>query len=206
MIVRRRGDDMRAQPHWRPSTAVVTAPTYADTKFEPEPDDHREEAAGELVLEERSDAPRRSRMPIAIAVLVLVAVIAGQQRARSAPAANALPATPHAWVDSWTAASVDNPDHVCKQLFSPALAAALGADTGHSCASYYRSIRTTPFPIERILQDGPTATVEAHRVGGPSKSGYLTIVLSHIRSGWQAVDIVPGARVRPLSIGIAGPH
>ena len=126
MIVRRRGDDMRAQPHWRPSTAVVTAPTYADTKFEPELDDHREEAAGELVLEERSDAPRRSRMPIAIAVLVLVAVIAGQQRARSAPAANALPATPHAWVDSWTAASVDNPDHVCKQLFSPALAAALG--------------------------------------------------------------------------------
>ena len=131
-------------------------------------------------------------MPIAIAALVLVAVIAGQQRARSAPAANALPATPHAWVDSWMAASVDNPDHVCKQLFSPALAAAFRADTGHSCTSYYRSIRTTPLHIERILQDGPTATVEAHGLGGPSKSGYLTIVLSHIRSGWQAVDIVPG--------------
>jgi hypothetical protein len=155
MIVRRRGDDMRAQPHWRPSTAVVTAPTYADTKFEPEPDDHREDAAGGLVLEERRDAPRRSRMAIAIAALVLVAVIAGQQRARSAPVANALPATPRAWVDSWMAASVDNPDHVCKQLLSPALAAAF-------------------------------------RLGGRSKSGYLTIVLSRIRSGWQAVDIVPG--------------
>jgi hypothetical protein len=192
MIVRRRGDDMRAQPHWRPSTAIVIAPTYANTKFDPEPDDHCEDAAGELVLEERSDARRRSRMPIAVAVLVLVAVIAGQQRARPAPAANALPATPGAWVDSWTAASVDNPDYVCRQLVSPALATAFRADTDHSCTSYYRSIRTTPLHIERILQDGPTATIEAHRVGGPSKSGYLTIVLSHIRGGWQAVDIVPG--------------
>jgi hypothetical protein len=193
MIVRRRGDDMRAQPHWRPSTAGVTAPVYADTKFDPEPDDRREDGAGELVLEERSDAPRRSRMPTAIAALVLVAVIAGQQRARSAPpAATALPATPHAWVDSWMAASVDNPERVCKQLFSPAHAAALGADTGHSCTAYDRSIHTTPLHIERILQDGPTATVEAHRLGGPSKSGNLTIVLSHIRSGWQAVDIVAG--------------
>ena len=192
MIVRRRGDDMRAQPHWRPSTAVVTSPTYADTKPQPQSDDHREDAAGELVLEERGAAPRRSRMPIAIAALVFVAVIAGQQRARSAPAANALPATPHAWVDSWTAASVDNPERVCQQLVSPALAVALRTDTGHSCTSYYHPIRTTPLHIERILQDGPTATVEAQGVGGPSKSGYLTIVLSHIRSGWQAVDIVAG--------------
>ena len=191
MIVRRRGDDMRAQPHWQPGTAVVTAPTSADTKFEPEPDDRREDAAGELVLEERSDARRQTRMPIAIAALVLVAIIAGQQRARSAPAATALPATPDAWVDSWMAASVDNPERVCKQLVSPALTDAFRVDTGHSCTSYDRSIRTTPLHIERILQDGPTATVEAHGLGGPSKSGYLTIVLSHIRSGWQAVDIVP---------------
>ena len=131
-------------------------------------------------------------MPIAIAALVLVAVIAGQQRAGSAPAATVLPATPHAWVDRWMAASVDNRERVCKQLVSPALAAAFRADTGHSCTSYDRSIHTIPLHIERILQDGPTATVEAHRVGAPSKSGYLTIVLSHIRSGWQAVDIVPG--------------
>jgi hypothetical protein len=191
MIVRRRGDDMRAQPHWRPRTAVVTAPSYADTKVERDRDDHGEAEPVEFVLEERGAAPRRSRMPIAIAALVLVAVIAGQQRAGSAPAATVLPATPHAWVGSWTAASVDNPERVCQQLFSQALAAAFRADTGHSCTAYDRSIRTTPFHIERILQDGPTATVDAHRLGGPSKSGYLTIVLSHIRSGWQAVDIVP---------------
>ena len=98
-------------------------------------------------------------MPIAIAVLVLVAVIAGQQRARSAPAANALPATPHAWVDSWTAASVDNPDHVCKQLFSPALAAALEADTGHSCASYYRSDPHDPVPHRA----DPAGRPDSHR-------------------------------------------
>ena len=128
---------------------------------------------------------------MAIAALVLVAVIAGQQRARSAPGATVLPATPHAWVDSWMAASVDNPERVCKQLVSPALADAFRVDTGHSCTSYDRSIRTAPFHIERILQDGPTATVEAHAVGAPSKSGYFTIVLSEIRSGWQAVDIVP---------------
>ena len=89
MIVRRRGDDMRAQPHWRPTTAIVTAPNYADTTFVPQSDDRREDAASELVVEERSDAPRRSRVPMAIAVLVLVAIIAGEHRAGSVPAANA---------------------------------------------------------------------------------------------------------------------
>ena len=57
MIVRRRGDDMRAQPHWRPRTDIVTAPTYADTKFEREPDDHREDGPASSFL--RSEATRR---------------------------------------------------------------------------------------------------------------------------------------------------
>ena len=29
------------------------------------------------------------------------------------------------------------------------------------------------------------------------RSGYFTLVLSHVRDGWQAIDIVPGASVRP---------
>ena len=110
-------------------------------------------------------------MPIAIAALVLVVVIAGQQHASPAPAANALPATPRAWVDKWTAASLEHMGRVCQQLFSPALAAADKADTVHNCTSNHHSTSRSPLRVERILQDGPTATIEAHKAGAASKVG-----------------------------------
>jgi hypothetical protein len=48
-----------------------------------------------------------------------------------------------------------------------------------------------------VVQDGPTAAVEAQQVGAGRKWGCFTMVLSHIHGGWQAVDIVPGGSVRP---------
>jgi hypothetical protein len=81
---------------------------------------------------------------------------------------------------------------VCQRLFAPALAGALSADTGRSCLTSYTSITGRPFRVRHVLQDGPTATVEAHQLGDRPRSGYLTLVLSHVHDGWQAIDIVPG--------------
>ena len=108
-----------------------------------------------------------------------------------------LPASPQQWVDQWTAASLENPARVCQHLFAPALAAAFKTDTGRSCARYYALVNTTSFRIRHVLKDGATATVEARQVGARPKWGYFTIVLSHVRGGWQAVDMVPGGSVRP---------
>lgn len=196
MIARHRGDDMREHTHWRPGACAVAATAPPDTDLETEVDELREDESSEPIREKRQDAPRRSRMPIAIATLVLVVVIAGQQHASPAPAANALPATPRAWVDKWIAASLEYMGRVCRRLFSPALAAADKADTVLNCTSNHHSTRSSSLRVEHILHDGPTATIEAHKAGAASKSGYFTVVLSHIRSGWQAVDVVPGGTVR----------
>jgi hypothetical protein len=74
---------------------------------------------------------------------------------------------------------------------------AFKGDTRRSCTSYYTSVRSTSFRIRHVLQDGPTAAVEAQDLGAGRKLGYFTMLLSHIR-GWQAVDVVPGGPVRAL--------
>jgi hypothetical protein len=124
-------------------------------------------------------------------------VIAGQQHGGRAPAAPSLPSTPRAWVDQWAAASLNDPGHVCSRLFAPALASAFKSDTGHSCLAYYRNVTTRSFRIRRILADGDAAAVEARQVGAARNWGYFTVLLSHLGSGWQAIDIVPGGSVRP---------
>jgi len=196
MIARHRGDEMREHSRWRP--AILASPTVLSTEPAPPPD----ELAGELA----DDAPdlaqspsrtfRRSRALIAIAALVIAAALASRQHTGSAPAAIGLPTTPRAWIQAWTAASLDNPERVCGTLFSPALVAAFRSSTGHSCSSYYNLVKSTSFRIEHVLQDGPTAAVEAHQVSAPRKWGYFTVLLSHVRGGWQAIDIVPGGPVR----------
>jgi hypothetical protein len=100
-------------------------------------------------------------------------------------------------VQQWTAASLENPARACEQLFAPALAAAFKADTGQSCLAYYRSVSNSSFRIRHVLEDGPTATVEAQQLGHGRRWGYFTIVLSHLHGGWYAVDIAPGGSVRP---------
>ena len=86
---------------------------------------------------------------------------------------------------------------MCQQLFAPALAAAFKADTGRSCLTYYGSLTNSSFRIRHVLQDGPTAAVEAQQLGHGRKWGYFTLILSHVHGGWQAVDVVPGGSVRP---------
>jgi hypothetical protein len=108
-----------------------------------------------------------------------------------------LSSTPSQWVEQWTAASLDSPARVCQRLFAPALAAAFKADTGRSCLANYGLLTNSSFRIRHVLQDGPTATVEAQQLGHTRRWGYFTLILSHVHGGWQAVDIVPGGSVRP---------
>jgi hypothetical protein len=128
--------------------------------------------------------------------LVGVVVIAADQRTTGTPSVP-LPSSPRQWVDEWTAASLESPARVCQHLFAPALAAVFKADTGRSCTGYYTSVNSSSFRIRHVLEDGPTATVEAREVAAHPKWGYFTIVLSHVHGGWRAVDMVPGGSVRP---------
>jgi hypothetical protein len=124
------------------------------------------------------------------------AVIASQLQFRHAAGAP-LPSTPQQWVEQWTAASLDDPGRVCRQLFAPALAAAFKADTGRSCLDYYSDVNSRSFQIRHVLVDGNAAVVEIREVGMKPNWGYVTMLLSHVERGWQAVDIVPGGPVRP---------
>jgi hypothetical protein len=187
MTARHRGDT-RIHSRWRPAAQQLVA-------HEP---DQRE------LTDDASVRPRRTLPAVAgvlavagiAATVVTVAVLVGGRGAARATSAS-LPTTPRRWVEQWTAASLDSPGLVCGQLFTPALASAFRADTGRSCIAYYRDVTSRSFRIRHVLQDGPTAAVEAQQVGAGRKWGYFTMVLSHVHGGWQAVDIVPGGSVRP---------
>jgi hypothetical protein len=139
---------------------------------------------------------RRWLAAFGVVIVVATAAIAGQRHHR-ATSPSGLPLTPNQWVDQWTAASLDSPSRVCRQLFAPALAAAFRADTGRSCVTYLASLSNSSFRIRHVLQDGPTAAVEAQQLGHSRMWGYFTLILSQVRGGWQAVDLVPGGSVRP---------
>ena len=196
MIARHRGD-LRAHSRWRPSTLAAPPPAWTPTEDEEllsqEPD--------QLTSEQRDlDLPRASqrkpRALIAVATIVAIAVIAGQQHSAPAPTAPRLPATPQQWVDQWTAATLQSPAEVCDQMYAPALTRAFKGDTGHSCTWYYTSVKSTSFRIRHVLQDGPTVAIEAQELGAGRKWGYFTMLLSRVAGGWQAVDVVPGGSVR----------
>jgi hypothetical protein len=193
MIARHRGD-LRTHSCWRPSApaAATPAPTEDKDELSRQPD--------ELLSEHGLDLPlgrqRKSRALIALATIVTIAIVAGQQHSAPAPAAPRLPSTPRQWVDQWTAATLQSPAEVCDHLYAPALARAFKGDTGHSCSWYYTIVKSTSFRIRHVLQDGPTAAVEAHAVGAGREWGYFTMLLTHVRGGWQAVDVVPGGSVR----------
>jgi hypothetical protein len=185
VIARHRGD-LRAHTRWRPA-----APAAAPPAREPA------ELLNELQVPEQPETGRRRpRTLIAVATVVALVVIAGHQHTSRPPTTPPLPSTPQQWVDEWTDASLQNPAHVCNHLFAPALASAFTADTGHSCAWYYTSVKSTSFRIRHVLQDGGTAAVEAQQVSAGRKWGAFTMVLSHVRGGWQAVDVVPGGSTR----------
>lgn len=91
---------------------------------------------------------------------------------------------------------LQSPAEVCSHLYAPALARAFKGDTGHSCTRYYTSVKSTSFRIRHVLKDGPTAAIEAQELGAGRKWGYFTMLLSHVRAGWQGVDVIPGGSLR----------
>jgi hypothetical protein len=132
-----------------------------------------------------------------VATLAAIGAVIRPYHAVPASTGKLLPGTPRQWVDEWTAASVESPARVCSQLFAPALARAFKTDTGHSCIAYYGRVTSVSFRVRRVLQAGPAAAVEAREVGAKPNWGYFTVLLSHLRGGWQAVDIVPGGPIHP---------
>ena len=183
MIARHRGEE-RVHSGWRPMGHVVTVPESQ----EPTPMQRTVTPV---------NRPPRGWLLLGIVGLVVAAAIAGRQHGGQAPSARSLPATPQQWVTDWTAASLSNPGRVCRRLFAPALATAFKADTGRSCVGYYRNVKSTSFRVRRVILDGSAAAVEARQVGAVHGWGYFTVLLSHVDSGWQAVDVVPGGSVRP---------
>jgi hypothetical protein len=192
MIARDRGEE-RVHSRWRPSVATGLGVGHRD----PEPTEPLDPDLIEPeLLAHRPTGSRRWLAVIGVAAVVVMAAIAGHRHHRSTSPAG-LPSTPSRWVEQWTAASLDSPARVCQQLFAPALTATFKADTGRSCLTYYGSLTNSSFRIRHVLQDGPTAAVEAQQLGHGRRWGYFTLILSHVRSGWQAVDVVPGGSVRP---------
>jgi hypothetical protein len=188
MIARHRGD-LRAHTRWRPSVQAAVRGTT-----EPEQGADLQPAAF------AGDGPKARhgrRLLLAVVTVIALAVIAGQQHGGRTPITARLPATPRQWVDQWTTASLENPARVCQQLYAPALASAFKTDTGRSCTRYYATVTSTSFRVRHVLQDGGTAVVEAHQVGARHNWGYFTMVLSRVKDGWQAVDVVPGGPVLP---------
>jgi hypothetical protein len=192
MIARHRGDE-RVHSRWRPAAATIAG----SGAWDPEPEESLDPERIEPELLDRPSAgSRRSLALIGVVVVIVIAAITSQHSRNPAQGAG-LPSTPTKWVAQWTAASLDNPALVCQQLFASALAAAFKADTGRSCKTYYGSVRSSSFQIRHVLEDGPTAAVEAQQLGHGPRWGYFTLVLSHVHGGWQAVDVVPGGSVRP---------
>jgi hypothetical protein len=196
MIARHRGD-LRVHSRWRPSTLAAPPPPPTapedDALFIQRPDDLLN---GQHELDPPRGSQRKPRALIALVTLAAVAVIAGHQHTASAPTVPRLPSAPQQWVSRWTAAALQSPAEVCNHLYAPALSRAFKGDTGHSCASYYTSVKSRSFRIRHVFEDGPTAAVEAQEVGAGRRSGYVTMVLSRVHGGWQAVDVVPGGSVR----------
>ena len=199
MIARDRGDE-RIHSRWRPGGGAASAVPTSRTRLEPGAERELDE------LDRAQRGRRRSRHPIpsrrvfvviaALAAIVIVAVIASQDGARQVRGA-LLPRSPTQWVEQFTAASLDDPGRVCRQLFAPSLAAVFKGDTGRSCLDYYGDVTSKSFRIRHVLVDGNAAAVEVRQVGLKPNWGYVTIVLGHVGRGWQAVDIVPGGPVRP---------
>ena len=104
-----------------------------------------------------------------------------------------LPATPTAWLDSFSAGVARDSGGVCARLLSPQFRAAMERDAHESCAAYYARAQVLSVRV-RILRLGATAAIEVRYF---PRGGYSTFVLNRQTSGWQAVAIVPGG---PLPI------
>jgi hypothetical protein len=192
MIARHRGEE-RVHSQWRPAAAT----SVVSGGWDPETDESLDPERIEPELLDRPSAgSRRSLALIGVVVVIVIAAITSQH-GRNPRQGAGLPSTPTEWVAQWTAASLENPALVCQHLFASELAAAFKGDTGRSCRTYYGSVRSSSFRIRHVLDDGPTAAVEAQQLRHGRRWGYFTLVLSQVHGGWQAVDVIPGGSVRP---------
>ena len=159
----------RAHTHWRPRRAAPA------TSAGPPP------ARG-------GRASRVAWLAVFAAVLAGLAIALVLLRAGGS-AGRALPATPRAWLDAFSADVATGSGDVCSRLLSPTFSSELERQIHRSCASYYINAQVLSVRVLRILQSGATAAVEVRYW---PRAGYTTFVLDHQRAGWQAVAIVPG--------------
>ena len=82
---------------------------------------------------------------------------------------------------------------VCSELFAPQLAVAYGRAIRGSCTSYFAQITSLSVVVRRALRDDDTAVLELRQTVRPRD---WAVVLSRRPGGWQAVDLLPGDRVR----------
>lgn len=172
-MMNRRGM-LRAHSHWRPQRRAALTSAH----------------------ERRSSRarPRRSVVGfVVVTVLAGVAVALALFRS-SAPSGPALPATPTAWLDAFSAGVARDSGDVCSRLLSSEFRAAMQRDAHESCSAYYRSAQVLSVRVLRILRLGETAAIEIRYF---PRGGYSTFVLDRLANGWQAVAIVPGG---PLPI------
>ena len=160
---------VRAHTHWRPrraapATSVGTAPM-------------------------REPRGRRAAWLAAFAALLAGLAVALVLRHADGPAAVALPATPRAWLEAFSADVATGSGEVCSRLLSPTFTSELEREVHRSCASYYGNAQVLSVRVLRILESGATAAVEVRYW---PRGGYSTFVLDHQAAGWQAVAIVPG--------------
>jgi len=160
---------VRAHTHWRPrraapATSVRTAPMR------------------------ESRGLRAAWLAAFAAVLAGLAVALLLLRAGGLAAA-ALPATPRAWLEAFSADVATGNGEVCSRLLSPTFTSELEREVHRSCATYYANAQVLSVRILRILESGATAAVEVRYW---PRGGYSTFVLDHKAAGWQAVAIVPG--------------
>ena len=172
-MMNRRGV-VRAHSHWKPQRRSAVAPAPVA------PVSWRRARGRVLVM----------LLAAAIAGLALAAVVIR----RSATGSVALPATPAAWLDAFSAGVARDSGDVCGRLLSPEFRAAMERDAHESCAAYYGRAQVLSIRVLRILHEGATAAIEVRYF---PRGGYSTFVLNRQTTGWQAVAIVPGG---PLPI------
>ena len=98
-----------------------------------------------------------------------------------------LPASPHAWLNAYEAASIDNPPEVCSQLLSPRLAASYARQVHGSCRRYFGRITSSSVTVRRVLEQDDVAVLELRETLNRRD---WSVVLAHRSNGWQAVDLI----------------
>jgi hypothetical protein len=199
MIARRRGEH-DPQGIWRPrrtSREMPAPPLPASVAAEARRSaavtvlQLMREAATDLAAQ-RQSRRRRTRVKVLLMLAVGASSLGAHELLGGSGSNRWLPATPRQWVDAYEAAAIDSPHRVCKELFSPQLAAAYAANAHATCTKYFARIRSSSLHVRRILEDGGTAVVELHQT---IESSDWDAVLARRGAGWRAVDLVPG---RPL--------